>query len=210
MQHDLDRRSWRRRIDQVGALDADKFVVGDGVEPAQPAQGVKPHRRQAFAFDRRHVGAGGFDPQHLDIFAEDIAHAGLERGVAAAMQHQLAVAAKKPRRVEAERQVAVDAGFRTVRDECLGVTVDPRALHGSMIRKKPAPDLIRGGNRFLERIMLHRTRAAVPSPAGEATRPPPAPARPIGILALAMFGGHRLRCWRRRLWRRRLRCFLVA
>ena len=37
VQHDLDRRSWRPRIDQVGALDADKFVVGDGVEPAQPA-----------------------------------------------------------------------------------------------------------------------------------------------------------------------------
>ncbi len=37
VQHDLDRRSRRPRIDQVGALDADKFVVGDGVEPAQPA-----------------------------------------------------------------------------------------------------------------------------------------------------------------------------
>jgi len=25
-----------------------------------------------------------------------------------------------------------------------------------MIRKKPAPDLIRGGNRFPEKIMLHQ------------------------------------------------------
>ena len=132
VQHDLDRRSWRRRIDQVGALDADKFVVGDGVEPAQPAQGVKPHRRQAFGFDRRHVGAGGFYPQHLDIFAEETAHAGLERGVAAAMQHQLGVAAKEPRRVDAERQVAVDAGFRTVRNECFGVTVNPSTFHGAL------------------------------------------------------------------------------
>ena len=93
VQHDLDRRSWRRRIDQVGAFDADKLVVGDRIEAAQPAHGFKPHRRQAFGFDRRHVGAGGFDPQHLDIFAKEIAHAGLERGVAAAMQHQLGVAA---------------------------------------------------------------------------------------------------------------------
>ena len=39
VQHDLDRRIGRRRIDQVDAFDADKLVVGDGVEAAQPAQG---------------------------------------------------------------------------------------------------------------------------------------------------------------------------
>ena len=132
MQHDLDRRIWRRRIDQIGALDADKLVVGDHVERAQPAQRVKPHRRKAFGFDRRHVGAGGFYPQHLDIFAEEVAHTGLQRGVTAAMQHQLGVAAKEPRRVEAKRQVAIDAGFRTVRNEGLGVTVDPGAFHGAL------------------------------------------------------------------------------
>jgi hypothetical protein len=34
----------------------------------------------------------------------------------------------------------------------------------SMIRKKPAPDLIRGGNRFFEKIMLHqRIRVSIAS-----------------------------------------------
>ena len=40
---------------------------------AAGAIGVKPHRRQAFRLDRRHVGAGGLDPQHLDLLAEEVA-----------------------------------------------------------------------------------------------------------------------------------------
>ena len=37
-----------------------------------------------------------------------------------------------------------------------------------MIRKKPAPDVIRGGSRFSENIMLHQARTAGPSTAGKA------------------------------------------
>ena len=43
VQHHLDRRIGRRRIDQVGALDGDHFLVADGVERAQLAQRLKPH-----------------------------------------------------------------------------------------------------------------------------------------------------------------------
>ena len=106
VQHHLDRRIGRRRIDQIGALDADELVVVDGVERAQFAHRVKPHGGKPVRVDRRHVGAGGFDAQHLDVLAEAVAHARLQRGVAAAVQHELRVAAEQPRRVDAQRQIA--------------------------------------------------------------------------------------------------------
>ena len=40
------------------------------IERAQPAQCVKPHGGQAVGLDRRHVGAGSFDAQDLDLLAE--------------------------------------------------------------------------------------------------------------------------------------------
>ena len=80
--------------------------------------------------DRRHVGAGGFDPQHFDVVAKQVARAGLQRGVAAAVEHKLWIAAEQPGRVDAERQVALDAKFGGECDNSLGVPVDPRAFHG--------------------------------------------------------------------------------
>ena len=59
VQHDFDGRIWRRRIDQVGALDGDQLLVGDRVERAQLPQRRQPYRRQAIGLGRRHVGAGG-------------------------------------------------------------------------------------------------------------------------------------------------------
>jgi hypothetical protein len=76
------------------------------------------------------------------------------------MQHQLAIAAEKPGRVDAERQIAFDTSLGAVRDHGLGITVDPPAFHGSMIRKS--------GYRFSEKIMLHQTTATVSSAAGDA------------------------------------------
>jgi hypothetical protein len=73
---------------------------------------------------------------------------------------QLSIAAEKPCRVDAKRQIALDAGFAAVRDHRLGVTADPGAFHGSTIRKSR--------RRFSEWIMPHQTTVAVPSTAGEA------------------------------------------
>ena len=77
VQHDLDRRVWRCRVDQVGALNGDQLFIGDRVERAQLAQRRKAHRRQPFRLGRRHVGSRRFHPQHLNIFAEQVARVGL-------------------------------------------------------------------------------------------------------------------------------------
>ena len=51
VQHHLDRRIGRGRIDQVGALDADQIFVVDGVERAQLAHRRQPHRDNPFRPD---------------------------------------------------------------------------------------------------------------------------------------------------------------
>ena len=132
VQHDLDRRIGRRRIDQARALDADELVVANLAERAQLAQRRKPNRRQPGEIDHRHVGAGRLDAQNLDVVAEAVAHHFFQRGVAAAVQDELGVAAEQPRRVDTQRQVAIDARFRAFGDDGLGVTVDPAAFHGAL------------------------------------------------------------------------------
>ena len=129
VQHDLDGRIRRCRIDQVGALDGDQVLVRDRVERAQLTQRCKAYCGQPFGFGRSHVGAGGLYPQHLDIVAEQVRRAGLQRGVAATVEDEFRIAAKKPGRVDPQRQVALDASLGGVRDNCLGVMVDPRAFH---------------------------------------------------------------------------------
>ncbi len=153
VQHHLDRRIGRCRIDQVGALDARPALVGDRVERAQPPQRRKPHRRQSGRLDRRHVGAGRLDAQHLDVFAED------DRACASSARYcrrHAAQAWDRGRAAASCRCAAPGRGrCRTSapsRDERFGVTVDPAAFHGV---------------------------AAAGSAAGEAARPPAAAARLI-------------------------------
>ena len=92
VQHYLDRGIWRARVDQIGALDRDQFFVLDHRQRAELAHRLKPERGKAAWRDCGHVGPGGFDAQHLDFGAERIAHLGLERGIAAAVQHKLGIA----------------------------------------------------------------------------------------------------------------------
>ena len=49
-----------------------------------------------------HVPARALDAQDVGLLAVQIAHAGLDRGVAAAMQHELRIAAEQARRVDAQ------------------------------------------------------------------------------------------------------------
>jgi hypothetical protein len=62
MQHHLNGRIGRGRIDQIGAFDRQEVFIGDGFDGAQVAQWRKADRQQVPRFDRRHVGAGGLDP----------------------------------------------------------------------------------------------------------------------------------------------------
>ncbi len=57
MQQRLDRRIWRHRIEQIGALDAHHVFVGHLIACQELMQRRKPHRRQAGGLDHRHVGA---------------------------------------------------------------------------------------------------------------------------------------------------------
>ena len=96
-------------IQQIDALEIDHVLVGQLVQLAQLAQRLQPHRRQAGRLDHAHVPARALDADHLHILAQLILDRGLDRGVAAAMQHQLRIAAQQPRGVGAHRQIRVDA-----------------------------------------------------------------------------------------------------
>jgi hypothetical protein len=132
VQHDLDRGIGRGRLDQIGALDGNQILVRDRVERAQPSQRRKPHGRETCGFDGRHIPAGGLYVQNLGFLAEEIAQAGLERRVAAAVQHQLGIAAEEPGCIDMQRQVAVDAGFCAVLDEEGGLAINPAAFHRAL------------------------------------------------------------------------------
>ena len=101
MQQKFERRARRHRVEQVAALHPRHVVVGEIVERAQPLQRREPHRRHAAGLDRTHVAAGAFNAQHLDLVAGEIAHLGLDRRVAAAVQHECGIAAEQPRGVDA-------------------------------------------------------------------------------------------------------------
>ncbi len=75
------------------------------VEAAQAPQLMQAHRRQALRLDVAHIPAAALHAQHIDVFAELIFRGGLDRGVAAAMQHQLRIGTEQPRRIGAQRQI---------------------------------------------------------------------------------------------------------
>ena len=95
VQQHLDRRRGRLRIDQIGARHSRHLVVGKLFARAQGAQRLDPHGGEAGGLDRTHVGAGALDAQHRDLLAGEVARFGLQRAVAAAMQHQSGVAAEQ-------------------------------------------------------------------------------------------------------------------
>ncbi len=178
VQHDLDRRIGRHRFDQAGALDTNQLVVVNFGELIQLAQRREPHRRQSGNIDHTHVGAGCLDAQYLGVLAEMIAHGLFQGGIAAAVQNQLRIAAEKPRRIDPKRKIAADAGLRALRDDRLGIAVDPPAFHGALS----------GGLIALSAV-------------AETARPPAGLARPIGVFGLRGLGG-RLRHRRSRQRRR--------
>jgi len=103
VQHHLNRRVRSARIDQIGAFDGQQFLVPDGRERAQPAHRLEPDRRKAGGRDTCHVDAGSFNAQDFDFRAKGVAHLGLQRRVAAAVQHKFGITAQETRAVNAKR-----------------------------------------------------------------------------------------------------------
>ena len=157
VQHHLDRRVRRGRIDQVGAFDGDQFDVANMIECAQAAHRLKPHRAKAGRIGGSHVGARGLDVQHFDVFAETVATARFQRRVAAAVQDEFGIAAEQPRRVNAQRQIPVDPGWAGACNKRLGVGVDPAALHVALSRPRNGATTSRCGAVDC-RCRLHRPR----------------------------------------------------
>ena len=129
VQQGLDRRVGRVRVDQIGALHPHHVLVRQALAGAQLAQRREPHRREPGRLDRRHVPAAALDAQHLGRLAEQILDHGLDRGVAAAVQHQLRVLPQQPRGIDAQRQIAPDAIAGIARDQALGIRIRPQTAH---------------------------------------------------------------------------------
>ena len=131
MEQRLDRRIGRGRVEQIEPLHIDHGLVRQGFERAQLAQGPELHRRQAPGLDIGHIGARALDRDHLVVDAEIVASARLDRGVAAAMQHEERIAAQEPRGVDPKRDVGADP-FRVIGcDHFVGSFIIPFALHGA-------------------------------------------------------------------------------
>ena len=92
VQQRLDRGIGGAGIEQVRPLHAHHLLIREGAAPAQFAQRPEPYRRQPGGLDRRHVPTAALDAKHLDLLVEEVFHDHLDRGVAAAMQHELRLA----------------------------------------------------------------------------------------------------------------------
>ena len=100
-----------------------------GLARAQLAQAARAAPPACPRARSRHVAARALDAQHLVRLAEQIGHLGLERGVAAAVQHERRIAAQQPRRVDAQRQRLARARGAVDLDRRAGVGISPAALH---------------------------------------------------------------------------------
>ena len=145
MEYHLDRRIGCRRIEEIAAFDADQLFIVDGGERAQLAHRRKPYRDHALGLDRGHVGARGFYAQDFDVVAKPVARFRFQRGVATAVQDEFWIAAEEPGRIDAQRQVAVDAGLGALRHHGLSIALDPARLHAySPAKRRDHQPVLRG------------------------------------------------------------------
>ena len=129
VQQRLDRGVGRAGIQKIGALNLNHLLVGQFFARAQRQQGRQAHRRQARRLDSFEIPAAALDAEHVDILAEEIAGAQLDRGIAATMQHQSGLLAQQPRAVDAQRQLGRDALLGVAPHEARRFVVAPAALH---------------------------------------------------------------------------------
>ena len=132
VQQRFDRGIGRGGIEQIHALEIDHVLVGQLVERAQTAERRQPHGRQTGGLDVAHVPARTLDADHFDRVAEQVRHVRLDRRVAAAVQHELRIAAQKTCGVDALRQILAHAFGGVAFDEASDVGVGPAGFHGAV------------------------------------------------------------------------------
>ncbi len=128
VQQGLDRGIGRARIEQIGALHPHHVLVGKPGSGFHPQQRCEPHRRQPGGLDLGHVPAAALDAENLGLLAQEIGQTRLDRGVAATMEHQLRLAAQKPRGIDAQSQVGINPLLGITRHQALGLGLRPAAF----------------------------------------------------------------------------------
>ncbi|MGN9913937.1 hypothetical protein ACTMTJ_41040 [Phytohabitans sp. LJ34] len=88
VQKSLDTRIRRPGIDGRAAKLVHHVGVAEFVQRQQGAQAVEAQRGEAVRLDRRHIPAAALDVQDVDRFARQVRHGGLDRAVAAPVQHE--------------------------------------------------------------------------------------------------------------------------
>src|SRR5262249_56070013 len=105
--------------------------------------------------------------QGLGQRGEKVGGERLDRGVAAAVQHQARLVAEKARRIDAQRQIRPDALRGIAIDDRLRIALGPRAFHCSSSRGQDAAV-----------INSCQASASSTSPTAPAHPPPPSPSTP--------------------------------
>jgi len=129
VQQCLNRGVGRAGIDQVRPLDAHHFLVREDCSLPQFAQRREANGRESSGLDRRHIPAAPLHAQHLDLLLEEILDDGLDRRVAAAVQHEFRLAAQEARGIDAQGEIAPDTFLGIAFDEPLGFHIGPQAVH---------------------------------------------------------------------------------
>ncbi len=104
VQDGLDRRRRRRGLEHVGGKLVDHLRVRQRIELRQAQQIVELHRRESGRLYGFQVPAAAFDVQDVFVLAEQVFLRQLDRGVAAAVQHQGPVAPEQARTIGAQLQ----------------------------------------------------------------------------------------------------------
>jgi hypothetical protein len=136
VQERLDRRIRRAGIEEMRAELVHHLLVGERAERAQPAEMREVDGGQPGRLDRVEIPSAALHEERLDLVADERLHRPLERRVAAAVHHEVGIAADQPRRVDAQGHVLAPPGRETVH-ELGGVAIGPATMHRRRLGGRP-------------------------------------------------------------------------
>ena len=125
MQQAFDRRIGAGGVEHGAAQRVHHVRVFQPVQPAQRPHRVKPQAGHAGRSDCRQVMTRALNVQHVAPGTEQVRPHYLDRGIAAAMQHQVRVRPDQPRGIYLQRQSTVSLGFAGLGDEICRLGVYP-------------------------------------------------------------------------------------